>query len=203
MNASTAPAARKKQRHPLLKLIFFALAVVIAIVAVTGNNKKTPGSTSSPSTPATTSAAFTPTYAGLTAAVTSAVNGDSDSPGVASVQSAQCINEDSGNSMSGTAGLNCFATYTVKTPPGISAALELIDPTRGIFQSAFTDPKVQAVYVEVRGPVTSVGGKSSTSDMFSLACTKSASNQISWTNVGVSGLKQLCTYNAQVGGLNN
>jgi hypothetical protein len=56
---------------------------------------------------------------------------------------------------------------------------------------------------QVKGPVTSVGGKSSSGDLFSLACTQQAANQIDWDNVGVSGLKQLCTYSAQVSGLNN
>ena len=40
-------------------------------------------------------------------------------------------------------------------------------------------------------------------NMFSLACTSQAANQVNWDNVGVSGLKQLCTYTAHVGGLNN
>jgi hypothetical protein len=42
---------------------------------------------------------------------------------VASVQSAQRIHEDAGNSMSGTAGIKCYATYTVTTPAGLSERL--------------------------------------------------------------------------------
>lgn len=190
--AETKP--KRKRRRGRLTFFVLVIALIVIIATVSSSKKNTPSKPAGP---------FVATDAQMAAAVTDAVDSDSDSANVNGTPSAQCVQESAGNSMSGHAGINCFVTYTVKEPAGISAALELIDPTRGFFKTAFTDPSVQAVMAQVKGPTTSVGGKTSVSDLFSLACTRQAANQIDWDNVGVSGLKQLCTYSAQVGGLNS
>jgi len=103
--------------------------------------------------------------------------------------------------MSGHAGTNCFITYTIKLPTGISASLELIDPIRPIFAGLFKAPNLQAGYIQVKGPTTSIGGKSSTSDLFSLSCDRNANSQIDWQTVTLAGLKALCTYVQSVSSL--
>jgi hypothetical protein len=87
----------------------------------------------------------------MAAAVTDAVDSDSDAASVNGKPSAQCVHESAGNSMSGHAGINCFVTYVVKEPAGISAALELIDPTRGFFKTAFSDGACRRSWPRSRG----------------------------------------------------
>ena len=115
-------------------------------------------------------------------------------PGSAKPPRVRCQREAAAESLSGHAGLNCFVLYTVKEPAGINTHLELIEPTRPISKAMFSDRRFQGGFIQVSGPTTTVGGKSGSSPLFTLACDRAANAQIDWSNVDGSGMRQLCTY---------
>lgn len=178
----------KKKASGCGTLIVFAAIVIAAIAIASHHGSKTP-------TPASASQPFRATNAQMASAVTTAVDADGDAANVNGTPEAFCDHIPT--------GVECTVFYTVKEPGGFSAALELIDPTRGFFKTAFTDPSMQRVTAHVSGPVTSVGGKSLTGRLFILSCTRAAANQIDWDNVGVNGLKTLCSFTPEAQGLNN
>ena len=65
----------------------------------------------------------------------------------------------------------------------------------------FEDSNFQHGTIEVVGPVTSVGGKSSNGPLWTLACDRSAASQIDWDNVDAKGMRSLCTFTPLVSGL--
>jgi hypothetical protein len=178
--------AQQKRKASGCGTLIVLIVIVVVVIAVVANKSSTPSAPKGP---------FTATNAQMAAAVANAVDSDGDAASVKGSPTANCTH--------GSGGISCYVSYTVNEPAGISAALELIDPTRGFFKTAFSDASVNYLSATVSGPATSVGGKTSTTPLFTLACNRNAANQIDWDNVGVSGLKTLCTYTAHVSGLNN
>lgn len=158
------------------------ILVVIAGIAVISAATSSGGGTSPPKN-------FRAASADINQEVRSAIDGG-DSPGLSGKQRSGCRHVAS--------GLACFAYYTVKEPTGISADLELIEPTRPIFKALFGIADVQSVEVKVWGPTTSVGGKSSISPLFSLTCDSAANAQIDWNKIDAHGLEQLCDFQQMV-----
>ena len=177
MPKQDAAAKAKQQRQGCGCLLGFVIivALIALISSAAGGSSKTP--------------TFNGSNASAEAVTKSVVNGDEDSPGLAKPPRARC------------GGPACTIMYTIKEPTGISTSLELIDPTRGVFKALFKDPSIHEVVVEVIGPTTSIGGKSSNSQLFSLSCNRQAANQIDWDNVGADGLKTLCVYQPVAKGL--
>ena len=109
--AAAKTAQQKKKASGCGTLIVLIVIVVVVVAALSGGKSKPPA----PKGP------FTATNSQMAAAVVSAVDGDSDSPGVKhNVAHANCSH--------GSAGISCYVSYTVNEPAGISAALELITP---------------------------------------------------------------------------
>lgn len=178
--AKTKTEATPKQRGCGCLVVLVILAVVAGVVAISGS--------SGYSIPTS----FTVSDSAVSHVVTGVINSEEDSPGINGQPTVNCVGDSS-----------CTIGYTVKQPAGISAALELIDPTRQIWKALFEDSNFRSGTITVSGPATSVGGKTTNSPLFTLTCDRSAAAQIDWDNVGVQGLKTLCNYTAHVGGLNN
>jgi len=147
-----------------------ALASAVALSACSTSDYSAPSS-------------FTVSGSAVSDVVTQAINNTSGSPGLNGSPQVNCDGETS-----------CNITYTVKEPTGIDSNLELVQPTRQIWKAMFEDSNFQSGRIEVDGPLTSVGGKSSTGPFFTLSCDRSAASQIDWNNVDGKGLKALCTY---------
>lgn len=184
---SVADAEKSKSKSKGCGCLTFIVGVVVLIVLVAaissgGSGHKAP------------SGHFNGNDAKLVAATTAAVDNDAESPGLSRRPTAEC------SMGAGRIGLICEVSYTIKEPVGISFGDEVVLPSRGVFRYAFTDPRVGKVSVTVSGPTTSVGGKSGTSELFTLWCSRSAARQISWSNVSYSGLKQLCRFTPYVNG---
>ena len=177
---------QQKKRASGCATLIVLIVIVVVVVAVVSNKSSTHSAPKGP---------FKATNTQMAVAVANAVDSDGDAASVKGTPTANCTH--------GSGGISCYVSYTVNEPAGISAALELIDPTRGFFKTAFSDPSVNYVSATVSGPATSVGGKTTTTPLFTLACDRNAANQIDWDNVGVSGLKALCDYTAHVSGLNS
>jgi hypothetical protein len=133
---------------------------------------------------------FTVSDGAVSGLTKSVIDNAEDSPGLHGRPRAKCQGQ-----------AHCEITYTVKEPAGISSNLELIQPTAQIWKGLFEDRKFKGGIIEVKGPATSVGGKTTNSDLFSLSCDRQASNQIDWNDVQASGLKSLCVFIQQVKGL--
>jgi hypothetical protein len=140
--------------------------------------------------PKTPSGPFNGSDAKLAAATTAAIDNAGASPGLAKPPTITCALV--------KRSFGCAVQYTIKEPLGLNFGDETILPSTGIFKYAFTDPKVKVVVVAVSGPATTVGGKTSNTPLFNLACDRSANAQIDWSNVSVSGLKQLCDFQQYV-----
>lgn len=178
-------AKTKRKRPPLTKwqkrrgaitglMLGIILAVIISAATSSGH--------SAPSGP------FNGSSTKLVAATTAAINNADASPGLAKPPHAGCFRTNS------VSGLICVVTYTIKEPAGINFGDETILPSTGVFKYAFSDPSVSGVTVMVSGPATSIGGQTSTSKLFDLTCNQQSNSQIDWSNVSVSGLKQLCDF---------
>ena len=98
----------------------------------------------------------------------------------------------------------CQIAYTIQEPLGGTGDmndLEMIQPTRQIWKTLFADPAFKEGTITVSGPVTSVGGKSSTDIYYTLVCDRQAAAQIDWDKVDGNGLRTLCTYMPMLKGL--
>jgi hypothetical protein len=73
-------------------------------------------------------------------------------------------------------------------------------PTRQIWKTLFTDPQFESGVINLKGPVTTIGGKSETSTYYTLSCDRSAASQIDWDKVDGDGLRTLCNYVARIKG---
>lgn len=157
-----------------------AIVVIVIIIAVatssSGSSHKAPRN-------------FKATPADINATIASAVDGG-DSPGLAKKPHSFC--------RGGQTARDCFVRYTIKEPAGISAALELISPTRPIFKALFGVSNVSNVHVKVSGPTISMGGKHSNSPLFSLTCSRQEATQIDWHDISASALEQICTFDQLV-----
>ena len=179
---STPQKPHAKARGCLTGIVLVVAAIVAISIATSS------GSSSGPPLPEH----FRPTNADISAVTINAINGG-DSPGINGTPTSSCEHL--------RHGLACTVAYAVKEPGGISNDLELFQPTRPIFKALFGVAIVRRVTVQVSGPTTSVGGKSSTSPLFYLTCDRAANAQINWNAVTESGLKQLCQFTPMVGGL--
>jgi hypothetical protein len=70
-----------------------------------------------------------------------------------------------------------------------------------VWKALFADPAFQSGTITVSGPVTSVGGKSSTDIYYSLTCDRKAAAQIDWDKVDGNGLRTLCAYSPKIKGM--
>jgi hypothetical protein len=102
------------------------------------------------------------------------------------------------------AAKTCQIAYTIGDPLGGTSGMddvEMIEPTRQIWKTLFADPEFRSGTIVVSGPVTSVGGTSSTSVYFMLTCDRLASSQIDWDRVDGKGLRTECKYSPELKGL--
>ena len=95
----------------------------------------------------------------------------------------------------------CSIDYVIKESTGISTDHELIEPTRQLWKALFADSKFQRGRITVSGPTTTAGGKDQTSKLFTLTCDRGAAEQIDWDNVTGKGVRKLCEFAANIGGL--
>lgn len=177
-----------------------------AVTTTTSSTAETSASQTASATvaaPAPTTRSAKAEAPSLESAAATAIRADGDATPMRGVPAVRCEHMGKHDSLTGHKGLLCVVRYTVKEGLGLSAALELIDPTRGIYKYAFDNPHMQSVSVIVRGPATTIGGKSVTTDFFTLVCDRPAARQIDWDNVGVAGLKALCSFLPSIKGLNN
>lgn len=187
--ASRNPAGRR--RGGCLTIVVAAF-VVIAVVAVAAG-----GSNTSVTAPQN----FAATSTDIIQETRAAIDNAADSPGIHGSPSARCEQLSAADSPAAASGLNCLVFYTVNEPAGISNDLELFQPMRPIFRALFGVRDVQGVVIQVSGPTTSIGGKTSDNTLFTLGCNRAADSQIDWSNVDEAGLKQLCTFVAAVKGM--
>lgn len=98
----------------------------------------------------------------------------------------------------------CLISYNVEAPVGKSDIMndtEMIEPTRQVWKTLFTDPTFKSGTITVSGPVTSVGGKTSTDVFYSLTCDRQAAAKINWDKVDGNGLRSLCVYTPKAKGM--
>jgi len=176
MSTPKKPVANKRARTGCLGLIVIVIIIVV-IVDVTGGSGEAPSH-------------FTVSNNAVVGLTTNVINNTEDSPGLNGTPTASCQGRG-----------HCQIIYTVKEPSGISTDLELIQPTAQIWKGLFEDPNFQGGTIEVKGPTTSVGGKSGNSLLFTLSCDRSAASQIDWNHVDGNGLRTLCLYNQTAKGL--
>jgi hypothetical protein len=120
--------------------------------------------------------------------VTNVINNNSGSPGLAHPPTIYCV----------PSGAQCDINYTLKEPTGISAGLELVDPTAQIWKGLFEDPRFRSGLITVSGPLVSQGGKSSDGPMFTLDCNRGDADQIDWDQVDAHGLQSICTFHQMI-----
>lgn len=176
MSTPKKPVANKRARTGCLGLIVIVIIIVV-IVDATGGSGKAPSH-------------FTVSDNAVVSLTTNVINNTENSPGLNGTPTANCQGRG-----------HCQITYTVKKPSGISSDLELIQPTAQIWKGLFEDPNFQGGTIEVKGPTTSVAGKSGNSPLFTPSCNRSAASQIDWDHVDGQGLRTLCQYNQIATGL--
>lgn len=172
--------------HAIQGLVVGVVALA-GVVVIATHHDSTPSSSPPKFTPP---AVFAATNDSLIQTVQAAITSDSTATKLDGVPGATCTDE-----------IRCNITYTVQEPVDSDYDLELVLPTRQIWKTLFTDPRFQGGTITVDGPTTSIGGKKSTSDLYSLTCDRRAAQQIDWDNVDGDGLRQLCGYWPQVKGM--
>jgi hypothetical protein len=70
---------------------------------------------------------------------------------------------------------------------------EVIEPMFPVFKGLFAMKPYKSVKIIAYGPVTSIGGKTSTAKTASVRCTQAANKQIDWDNIDMNGIHALCT----------
>jgi hypothetical protein len=124
-----------------------------------------------------------------------AIAGDSHASKMAGSPVVRCLAE-----------TECGISYTVQeTAGGLGGSTavdqQLIEPTRQIWKTLFTDLNFQAGKITVSGPVTAIGGKSETVKYYELTCDRNAASQIDWDKVDGNGLRTLCIYSPKIKGM--
>jgi hypothetical protein len=75
---------------------------------------------------------------------------------------------------------SCQIAYAIGEPLGGTSGMddvEMIEPTRQIWKTLFADPQFQSGTIVVSGPMTSVGGTSSTGVYYMLTCDRRAASE--------------------------
>jgi hypothetical protein len=99
---------------------------------------------------------------------------------------------------------SCQIAYAIGEPLGGTSGMddvEMIEPTRQIWKTLFADPQFQSGTIVVSGPMTSVGGTSSTGVYYMLTCDRRAAAEIEWDKVDGKGLRTVCRYSPELKGL--
>jgi hypothetical protein len=99
---------------------------------------------------------------------------------------------------------SCQIAYAIGEPLGGTSGMddvEMIEPTRQIWETLFADPQFQSGTIVVSGPMTSVGGTSSTGVYYMLTCDRRAAAEIDWDKVDGKGLRTVCRYSPELKGL--
>ncbi len=181
LGVGTANATTTKKKGSSRKsgcgCLVLVIAVVVIIAAIAGSSSGGSGSGNAP-------AHFTVTTGAVAGLVKNVINNNEDSPGLATPPIVSCTSN----------GSSCAINYTLKEPAGISAGLELVDPTAQIWKGLFEDPRFHSGVITVSGPLTSQGGQSSTGPMFTLGCNRSDADQINWDQVDAKGIQNICDF---------
>ncbi|HEY4779123.1 MAG TPA: hypothetical protein VIH47_05985, partial [Solirubrobacterales bacterium] len=89
-------------------------------------------------------------------------------------------------------------TYEIEELAGFDTEEELVFDQRDVWAALFANPRFRGGFIELEGPVESVGGKVSVEPLLIVRCDRAADNQIDWENVTAEGLKQLCRWEPEV-----
>ncbi len=185
-NAPGQPAAKKKTTNKggcgCLTVI-----VIVAVIAVISGSSGSGGGGGSANAPKN----FTVSNTSVAKLVTDVVNNDSSSPGLQHPPTVDC----------NTSASHCTIDYTIKTPAGISAGLEVVGPTEQIWKGLFEDSRFNSGLITVSGPLVSQGGKSSNGPLFSLDCNRSDADLIDWDTVTAKNMQEICTFDQMVSSL--
>jgi hypothetical protein len=182
--SGSAPTATGKKQAPKAGCGCLTLVVVVVIIVIIASASGSGGSGNAPTS-------FTVSDAAVAKLVTNVINNNGNSPGLAKPPSANCTAN----------GSQCSIRYTIKEPAGISAGLELIDPTAQIWKGLFEDSRFQSGVITVLGPLTSVGGQSSAGPLFTLGCNRADDSQIDWNTVDAHGIQTICQFSQLVSSL--
>lgn len=158
--------------------------VIVAVIAIVGAIGGGGGSGNAPKS-------FTVSDKTVASLVTNVINNNGASPGLAHAPTVDCNLSKS----------HCDIEYTLKEATGISAGLELVDPTAQIWKGLFEDPRFNSGLITVSGPLVSQGGKSSTGAMFTLSCNRGDADQIDWDTVDAHGIQSICTFGQLISSL--
>jgi hypothetical protein len=192
------PEQRERRRRSNIGAAIFGAVVLIAfaVIYLTGSHDGGSSETTSEpvaAPPTTATASETRPFAVTEQNVSTAVQ-DALANAITPIEGAPTVSCE-------PTGDWCQIDYTVKRPLGMSADLELLAPTRGIWKKLFSDPRFDNGTMVVSGPTTTVGGKSEESILFTLSCDRRAAAQIDWNVVDGKGIRTLCKYIPAVNGI--
>lgn len=104
--------------------------------------------------------------------------------------------EEKGTPIFWCTGSRCAVDYRRGETLGflVSAQEELLEEQRRIWRTMFSRPQTKEATILVRGPVTTVGGKTKVAPVLKVTCTRAAANQINWDAVDVDGMSALCDW---------
>lgn len=108
--------------------------------------------------------------------------------------------EEKGTPKFGCSGPSCQVEYTRGETLGflLSAQEEFLEEQRRIWETMFSRKATKTATITIRGPITTVGGKSRIEPVLETTCTRAAANQIDWSQVDVDGIETLCDQNELV-----
>lgn len=100
----------------------------------------------------------------------------------------------------GCTGPTCEVEYTRGETLGVllSAQEEFLEEQRRIWKTMFSRKQTRVATIRIRGPITTVGGKTRTEQVMITTCTRAAANQIDWNSIDVEGIETLCDQNELV-----
>lgn len=94
---------------------------------------------------------------------------------------------------------HCEITYEIEELLGLDTELELLEEQRAVWQTLFTDAKLDSAVITLRAPVTTVGGKRHIDEVLTVSCNRRAADRIAWNRVDPDGVKALCNWVQLVG----
>lgn len=173
-------------RRGWLQIVIAVVLVLVIVGIANSGNSSSKGSSPSTNSNSSTNPSSSTNPPPPAAGSPSQVKGIVEDPGTFTYRSSQC------------SGTTCVVNVK-QGETAFGSEHEVIEPMFPVFKGLFGSKHYRWVEIVAYGPVTSVGGKTSTQKTASVRCTKAANQQINWDAIDMNGIHALCQEQQFVG----